>query len=74
MNVEKILDSEFMDLKEMPIEYLLQIARDTQRDLSIECSANGEICIQYTIPSVSVSTHKLIPEGTVYSEKTTYEE
>lgn len=63
MNVEKILDSEFMDLKEMPIEYLLQIARDTQRDLSIERSANGEISIQYTIPSVSVSTHKLIPEG-----------
>lgn len=73
MNVEKILDSSFMDLKEIPIEYLLQIARDTQRDLSIECSANGEISIQYTIPSVSVSTHKLIPEGTVYSEKT-YEE
>ena len=63
MNVEKILGSSFMDLKEMPIEYLMQIAKDTQRDLSIECSANGEICIQYTIPSVSVSTHKLIPEG-----------
>ena len=70
MNVEKILDFSFMDLKEMPIEYLMQIARDTQRDLSIECGVNGEISIQYTIPSVSVSTHKLIPEGTVYSEKT----
>ena len=29
MNVEKILGSEFMDLKEMPIEYLIQIAKDT---------------------------------------------
>ena len=63
MNVEKILDFSLMDFKEMPIGYLIQIARDTQRDLSIEWNTNGEICIQYTIPSVSVSTHKLIPEG-----------
>ena len=39
MNIEKILDSSFMDLKEVSIEYLMQIAKDTQRDLSIECSA-----------------------------------
>ena len=44
------------------IEYLLQLAKEAKRNLSINISVDGEVNIEYSIPSRSISTYKLSPE------------
>ncbi len=44
------------------VEYLLQLAKETKRDLSINISTDGEVNIEFSIPSYSISTYKLSPE------------
>lgn len=43
------------------IELLLQLAKETKRDLSINIGADGEVNIEFSIPSRSISTYKLFP-------------
>ncbi len=43
------------------IESLLRLAKEAKRDLSINIGADGEVNVEFSIPSRSISTYKLSP-------------
>lgn len=49
------------------VELLLRLAKETKRDLSINIGADGEVNIEFSIPSRSISTYNLAPGE--YEEK-----
>lgn len=49
------------------IELLLRLAKEAKRDLSINIGADGEVNIDFSIPTRSISTYKLAPGE--YEEK-----
>ena len=49
------------------IELLLRLAKEAKRYLSINIGADGEVNIDFSIPTRSISTYKLAPGE--YEEK-----